>query len=92
MYWRIPGYLSASDLQGVVSVLSEQLASGAAPLEEEENESQKEVTNGEEFPKQVSPAALTLVDTGLDSSVGDMEGEYCNPQQCEPVWLSTNGK
>lgn len=72
MYWRIPGYLSATDLQGVVSVLSEQLASGAAPLEEEE----KECTNGEEFPDQVTPAALTLVDTGPDSNVEDMEGVY----------------
>lgn len=73
MYWRIPGYLSATDLQGVVSVLSEQLASGAAPLEEE-NEQQKECTDVEEFPDQVTPESLALVDTRPDSNVDDMEG------------------
>lgn len=86
MYWRIPGYLSAVDLQGVVSVLSEQLASGAPPLEEEENELQKDDTDEEECTEQVAPASPAL-DPELDNNVDDVEGTICNKIYCDQECL-----
>ena len=80
MYWRIPGYLRAIDLQGVVSVLSEQLASGAPPLEEAEKELQelqRDDTDEEERTEQDAPASPTL-DPEPDSNVDDVEGTICN--------------
>ena len=79
MYWRIPGYLRAIDLQGVVSVLSEQLASGAPPLAEAEKELQelqRDDTDEEEHTEQVAPASPTL-DPEPDNNVDDVEGTIC---------------
>ena len=72
MYWRIPGYLSATDLQGVVSVLSEQLASGAPPLEGEEKEEGNQLQD-DDTGREVTPPSPTL-DPEPDSNVDDMEG------------------
>lgn len=76
MYWRIPGYLSAADLKGVTTVLSEQLASGALPLEEERAGLQEDDAGREECAEQVTPASPTLDPAEPDSNLNDMEGTY----------------
>ena len=75
MYWRIPGYLSAADLKGVTTVLSEQLASGAPPLEEEGAGLQEDSAGREDCTEQVTPASPTL-DPGTGGNLDDMEGMY----------------
>ncbi len=77
MYWRIPGYLSAADLNGVTTVLSEQLASGALPLEEEEEGVglQEDGAGREDCTEQVTPALPTL-DPEPGDNLDDMKGAY----------------